>query len=79
MLNSIQRTVEYLLPFVDHEDKVAHLRRDLHIVCAENDCRTFVTQLLHRVAKDFHIDRIKPTERFIKITSLGLATTAEMN
>jgi hypothetical protein len=65
-LDVVERAVEDLLPLEDHEDAIAHLLGDAHVVGAEDDGRAALAQLEHALAQHVGVDGIEAGERLVE-------------
>ena len=78
-LDRFQSAVEHLPAAADHENRVAHPLGDVHVVRGEDHRGAAAMQRNNRVLEHFHIQRIEPGKGSSSTSSLGRATTAEMN
>ena len=58
--------IEHFVTFIDHEDTVAHLLGNIHVMSAEQDGCSFVSQIQNRLLQQVEIDRIEPAEGFVE-------------
>ena len=71
-LDLLQRAVQHLLAFENHEDAIAHLLGGRHVVRAEDHRRPAPPHLQHRVFQGFGVDRIEAGERLVENQQFGL-------
>src|SRR6266542_3975730 len=63
VLDRIQGTVEDFLPLVNHENEVAHLLGDGHVMRREDDGRPVAAKVEDLLAEDLDVDGVESAER----------------
>ena len=65
-LNIRKRAVENFVAFVDHEDEIAQLLGDAHVVCREDDRSALPAEFENFLAKHVGIDRVQAAKGFVE-------------